>query len=364
MNKRIFISLLFLGMALNFCFGSSIKVELITPEGVDVSHVQKNVESFLNCINNAFEGKSTELNFAGVSITPGAKQMIQGAYWNSGHFRTYSNDVVKVQLWILDSKDQNGKYVKTMRIERIPFHVESTRKGIKVTNEYQEASLLFDKAGMITDFRFINRTFMYDDLYNTNGVIARPDQQLMVWEFMERLRTAYNRNDIDIIRDLYSDQAIFITGKELKRELKIPDSRMTKIVTEVKYRRLDKKTYIDNLAFLMKRNNIHITFSAIENPLVENEDLKYSKFISVIEDKDRTWYGVRVRQDWTTYKKGGQNTETYHDTGLLFLLWEFPEKPSKDNPNCNPVIHVRTWQPESVDFNSIFSITDFVHKKQ
>ncbi|MCI6830321.1 MAG: hypothetical protein MR924_13905, partial [Prevotella sp.] len=50
--------------------------------------------------------------------------------------------------------------------------------------------------------------------------------------------------------------------------------------------------------------------------------------------KDKTMYGVRLHQSW--------KSSTYSDEGYLFLLWEFPEDGS------DPIIHVRTWQPEIV----------------
>ena len=49
---------------------------------------------------------------------------------------------------------------------------------------------------------------------------------------------------------------------------------------------------------------------------------------------DPTKYGVRLRQTW--------KSSTYSDEGLLFLLFEFPTDGS------DPIIHVRTWQPERV----------------
>ena len=45
-------------------------------------------------------------------------------------------------------------------------------------------------------------------------------------------------------------------------------------------------------------------------------------------------YGVRMPQSWTS--------RNYSDEGYLFLLWEFPEN------GGDPIIHVRTWQPEYV----------------
>ena len=62
------------------------------------------------------------------------------------------------------------------------------------------------------------------------------------------------------------------------------------------------------------------------------------------------YYGVTLKQGYTS--------DTYSDTGYLFLLWDF------NNPEA-PQIHVRTWQPEMLNETTklpeeeIFTCEDF-----
>ena len=85
--------------------------------------------------------------------------------------------------------------------------------------------------------------------------------------------------------------------------------------------------------------------------MLDNPEGGKGKFITHRKGKNgRDFYGVRLRQEW--------KSDRYHDEGYVFLLWEFPE-------NTDPVIHVRTWQPEMLNgqkiaYNDIFSDTDFV----
>ena len=61
------------------------------------------------------------------------------------------------------------------------------------------------------------------------------------------------------------------------------------------------------------------------------------------------FYGVTLLQGWTS--------NTYHDEGYLFLLWDFTNEEA-------PQIHVRTWQPDKIGGkplpkDEIFTLDDF-----
>ena len=60
-------------------------------------------------------------------------------------------------------------------------------------------------------------------------------------------------------------------------------------------------------------------------------------------------YGVTLHQGWTS--------NTYHDEGYVFLLWDFRDEDA-------PEIHVRTWQPDRFEGKAlardeVFSLSDF-----
>ena len=99
---------------------------------------------------------------------------------------------------------------------------------------------------------------------------------------------------------------------------------------KVEYNKQNKQQYISNLRRAFLRNKwIDVKFSQIgEN----GEDGGCAGITQ--STKDKTKYGVRLRQSW--------KSSNYSDEGYLFLLWEFPED------DGDPIIHVRTWQPEMV----------------
>ena len=122
---------------------------------------------------------------------------------------------------------------------------------------------------------------------------------------------------------MFSEDALIITGKVVMT--KKSDTQMT--VSNVEYINQNKQQYIRNLkrAFLVNKW-IDVKFSMIgENGAGGCAGITRSKV-------DPTKYGVRLRQSW--------KSSNYSDEGYLFLLWEFPENGKE------PIIHVRTWQPE------------------
>ena len=115
--------------------------------------------------------------------------------------------------------------------------------------------------------------------------------------------------------------------KATKSEIAIPD--------KIEYKVQSKKEYLTNLDRVFKNNKrIRVSFDEIE---------------VTMHPVDENFYGVTLHQGWSS--------DTYHDEGYLFLLWDFIDE-------NNPQIHVRTWQPDRINGSrlpedEIFSIGDF-----
>jgi hypothetical protein len=151
-------------------------------------------------------------------------------------------------------------------------------------------------------------------------------------DFIENYRTAYNRKDLQYITDVFSDNALIIVGKVVKLKEDSPDYLSGNFSAEqVQYIRHSKKSYLIALTKNFHKNRfINIGFNEIEifmHPVYERI------------------YGVTLLQHWTS--------SNYSDSGYLFLMVDFKEE-------RNPIIHVRTWQPEKfVTRNEVFSLGDF-----
>ena len=104
---------------------------------------------------------------------------------------------------------------------------------------------------------------------------------------------------------------------------------------KIRYNKQSKQQYLNNLRKVFSSTKyIHVAFDEIE---------------VMRHPTNPHFYGVTLHQGWTS--------NTYHDEGYVFLLWDFR------NENA-PEIHVRTWQPDRIGGkelarDEIFTLSDF-----
>ena len=154
------------------------------------------------------------------------------------------------------------------------------------------------------------------------------ESRLILVNFLEDYQTAYALKRHHYLESIYSDDALIIVGRVVKRTV-IPD-RMTLILTdeEAELTKYDKDTYMKNLAMCFKNNEyIRLRFTETD-------------FTKANNTKDV--YGVRVRQEYFS--------SSYGDVGYLFLL--------VDLRGTMPLIHVRAWQPDKVDLDKLMDMSD------
>ena len=140
--------------------------------------------------------------------------------------------------------------------------------------------------------------------------------KLIVASFLENYKTAFALKRLDYIENLFSDEAVIIVGHILKKKPYSGENNKYIENEEVKYNRLTKEEYINNLRKSFKSNeyiNIRFTDNEVTKSQVGGE-----------------LYGIQIHQDYCS--------SSYGDTGYLFLLVDI------NNPK-QPTIFVRTWQP-------------------
>jgi hypothetical protein len=145
--------------------------------------------------------------------------------------------------------------------------------------------------------------------------------------FLENYKTAYALKRYDYINSIFSEDALIITGSVLKHTVTNegrPINRQT-----VKYTRQTKAEYMKKLQHIFRSAEfINLRFA-------DNQIRKSGVGGEV--------YGIQIQQDYFS--------SSYGDTGSLFLMVDL------NNPK-EPIIHVRTWQPEK-DQN--FGLIDLSH---
>lgn len=329
--KRIFL-ILFFGFVSSIMMAQRVTVELLydksTVSPAVVSKAENNLQVLISEINYACQNNGT-VNYTGISMSEFAKKAIN-MLWKNVHFETDRANL-KDKLWVF-------KRNRMMQVMHIPFVL---RDNSSADGDRQDAVVEFDLMGKITDFRFGLDPEMSESMESYNE-IADLENQAIITKWVQHFYTAYYEKDIDFLNKVFSDDALIITGNVIK--VRTPEAGL---IEKVSFKKQTKTEYLRNLQRTFIRNKeIRVNFQLLDNP-----DGGKGKFITHRKGKNgRDFYGVRLRQEW--------KSDRYHDEGYVFLLWEFPE-------NSDPIIHVRTWQPEmlngkKIDYNEIFSDTDFV----
>ncbi len=199
-------------------------------------------------------------------------------------------------------------------------------------NPYQYLVFTLIKEGLISDVRFALDQQQYANIVQGGEQLSDFACRQQILQFVEIFRTAYNRKDLDYLKQVYSDDALIIVGKVLQKKPGEPDllekSRLSR--ERIQFIRESKHEYLDKLEKVFAGNEyIKVNFSEIAVRRHPHLDLIY---------------GVTLKQEW--------KTPTYSDTGWLFLMIDFRNQDQ-------PVIHVRSWQPEKFGDGSVVSLGDF-----
>lgn len=328
--KRILLSLSFIICCLSYSTAYN-QVRLVISDGIQNQQLKQRMERAVSAvmteINRSQESNINRLNLPDTYITKDARLDLN-RLWESDRFRCVEDEVVL-----------HGLTTRTgYQVRGIPLIVNAAKGGEELG--YQEAVISFDESGMITSFYYTINPEIYSNLrkqwmQEKNHEVTDLKDRMMVLDYVEHFRTAYNQKDLSFLRQVFSPNALIITGKVIKvRKSEIRPNGDRKIV----YSTQSKKQYLSNLEKTFKNNSyIKVTF---DNVMI------------VAHPTIRGVYGVTVHQNW--------KSSSYNDDGYVFMVWDFR------NPD-EPQIHVRTWQPEFVDKekgqrlnpNDVFTLGDF-----
>ncbi len=297
--------------------GYAVSVTLLTDEFTErplaLGTAERNLGVVLTEINRAQNAK-TILTTSGLPMDDfSLKSLLR--LWAVTPFYCDDDEVVE-RVWVF--KDGS------MMVSHIPLIITPEDESFGM-GAYQEAVVEFDADGNITDFRFALDAQMTESMEHCGSVVEK-EKQMIILQYVERFRTAYNQRDITTIEKMFSDDALIITGRVVMQR----QSEMAPAKAKVEYTKQNKQQYIFNLKKAFRRNKwIDVKFSQI------GDDGANGSCAGITRSKvDPTKYGIRLRQEW--------RSSNYSDEGYLFLLWEFPDD------GGDPIIHVRTWQPEIV----------------
>lgn len=298
----------------------SVKVVITWGNQNDVlkETIERNVGNLLQACNKA-EKSGGKPSFNNETVTSDARSRIM---------ELWANSPLKCTILDLEGSCLNrpsGGY----QLRNIPVTM------IKAPENEQNQNIVINITadGKIDDI-FIPLTD-YATVLNDKKETEDLDVRLMVLDFVENFRTAYNRKDLKFLNMLFSDNAVIITGKAIKPIKNTDSQNIYTAKAQFELQIKTKKEYMESLKRIFKKN----TFI----------DVKFDDIIVVEHKNIPNVYGVTLKQDW--------KSTIYSDKGYVFLLIDYRNEQE-------PIITVRTWQPEEYNGRAlaqdeIFQIGDF-----
>lgn len=237
----------------------------------------------------------------------------------------------------------NAKIVGTPHLTYMPTDGGTQARGLQVNfsfkngvrrNFTENLVFTFSPQGKVTNVAFgLDRT-SEDDIMGRRTYPE--DCRKLLVDFIQNYQTAFALKDIDFIESIFDDRALIIVGKVLKDAPSFDEGIRQTAGERYQYNRYTKKEYVAQLKqSFASKEFINLRFNNVNVRKSENGG---------------EIYGIQLEQDYYS--------SNYNDHGYLFLEINL-------NDRSNPLILVRTWQPQpDPDFGlydiSSFYISDYV----
>lgn len=324
--KKLFWTLLVLLQSVVLYADNAVKVTISDGLSNDAlkNKMEQNLGRLLTEVNEA-QSSGRAIDLGKMSLSDDVKLSLE-MLWENSPFVCDEEEIIEHCL------TTNSGY----QIRNIPLMMKPL-PGSDAEEDYQEAVVSFNKQGEITSFYIaIDMNLYMNVLKAKNGDLIDLRRRELILDYVEQFRTSYNQKDIKFLDQVFSDDALVITGKVIQQKsregIKLPD--------KIEYKKQSKQEYLTNLKRVFANNKqIRVTFDEIE---------------VLRHPSNADYYGVTLHQ--------GYSSDRYHDDGYVFLLWDFKNEDA-------PEIHVRTWQPDAynadgkgkkpIPKDEIFSLSDF-----
>ena len=321
MKKILFVvSLIIGGLAVGM---NANAVNVTITDGIENPEVKYRIEnSIARILNevNAAQSAGRSLNFAAMGRLNIRVQQSMAMLWENTPFVCTDDEIVEHCI-----TTGTGYQVRN-----IPLMMKPSDERLFNEEEYQEAVISFDRQGDVESLYLCISMNLYMNVIKSNIELTDLRRRQMILDYVEQFRTSYNQKDINFLNQVFSEDALIITGRVITQ--KQPEGFMTQ---KIRYNKQNKQQYLNNLRKVFKTAKyIHVSFDDIE---------------VMRHPTNPNFYGVTLHQGWTS--------NTYHDEGYIFLLWDFRNEDA-------PEIHVRTWQPDRIGGkelarDEIFTLSDF-----
>lgn len=299
-------------------------VNVSISDGIDNSALKSKMEQKMSALLtevNAAQTSGRGLNFKVLNLSASVQRSMS-MLWENSPFECTDEEIV-------ESCVETGS---GYQVRNIPLMMKPRADRAFNESEYQEAVISFNRSGEIESFYLSISMNLYMNVVRANKELTDLRRRQLILDYVEQFRTSYNTKDINFLEQVFSDDALIITGKVVQSKKTDGAFQPAEKIT---YKKYSKQEYLTHLKASFKAKSwIKVTFDEIEvmrHPVNVN------------------FYGVTLHQ--------GYSSSNYHDDGYLFLLWDFTDE-------SHPQIHVRTWQPDqfngkALPKDEIFSLSDF-----
>ena len=302
------------------------RVYVTITDGIENEQVkavmERNLTRMLTEINAA-QKADRDLNFETMNIKSDRVRKSMTMLWENTPFMCTDDEIVEHCV-----RTGSG-----YQIRNIPLMMKPTETRAFNEEEYQEAVVSFDRQGNVESFYLAIANNLYMNVVKSNLELTDLRRRQMILDYVEQFRTAYNQKDINFLEQIYSDDALIITGRVIMQR-KMENDKVV-YSQKIQYNKQSKQRYIQGLRRIFQNARyFRVIFDNIE---------------VMRHPTNPNFYGVTLHQGWTN--------NSYHDEGYLFLLWDFTDEYA-------PQIHVRTWQPDQlgnrpINKDEIFTLSDF-----
>lgn len=187
---------------------------------------------------------------------------------------------------------------------------------------------VFNEEGKISSVQFGLERITLNEILSKRQWSA--SAKLVLINFLENYRTAFALSRIDYLDSVFSEDAIIITGKVVKRT-NVEGLINLQNKDHIILNRQTKSEYINNLRRSFRsKEYINLQFSNMK--------------ITRMDRGNNEIYCMEIKQDYYS--------SNYADTGYLTLVVDVTD-------HSLPIIHVRTWLPEPVPEFGTFSAGHF-----
>lgn len=312
MNTKVMQAIAVILMAFSFCHANAQGTTFFIKDGIDNPKLKAKMEYNVNAMIAAFktaviEQKKPKLPSS--IFTDDVEDRIE-EMWKSS---AMNFPIVEIKSRCLNTSTG-------YQVRGIPVDVLEADKD----EERQELTVDFQRDGRISNVSIAIEMNRYEMIMSKRSSDLDYERRQMIVDFVENFRTAYNRKDLKMLNSVFSDKALIVTGKVVREKPNSDITKMTLNNNRVVYIKQTKQEYMQRLQRIFKLSKfVNVKFEDIE----VTQHPKYDDI-----------YGVNLKQYW--------HTNRYKDVGYLFLMIDFRD------PD-NPLIQVRTWQPDKDDKGNV-----------